>query len=250
MDERSRALGQRGIRTDTVAVFTADTFVANTIHRDTVVADTIYIVAGDHGPVWLDVRFAGDRHRLRAAGDWQQRGHGRWLRAAQLERPRVVLIEQHGVEQYVVEQHVVAERDAGRAGRAVDGGIVERSACRSRRASGGGDRHVRQPVGIADLRNDDRYDRQPVGYGYVERVAWTSGKHAARTVDESVGVEHEHRHVVQRDVGTDAVGELPAVGLLSIRVPQSRHPVASARDTCARMSTTSIVRPLSRPVCC
>jgi len=92
VDERSRALGQRGVRTDTVAVYTADTVVANSVHGDPVVADTIYIVASDHCPVWLYVRFPGDRHRLRAAGHWQQRRRGRWLRAAQFERPRVVVV--------------------------------------------------------------------------------------------------------------------------------------------------------------
>jgi len=139
VDEWSRALGQRGVRTDTVAVYTADTFVTNTFDGDPVVADTIYIVASDHCPVWLYLRVPGDRHRLRAAGHWQQRGRGRRLRAAQLERPRVVVVEQHGVEQH----DDVAERVGGRAGRAVDGGIVERAACRSRRPSGGSHWHVR-----------------------------------------------------------------------------------------------------------
>ena len=79
----------------------------------------------------------------------------------------------------------------------------------------------------------------PSGTGTSSADAGTPGQHAARTVDESVGVEHEQRHVVQRDFGPDAVGELPAVGRGRSGCRACAAPGCKGEGTCDTMSTTS-----------
>jgi hypothetical protein len=199
---RRRALDERRLRAEP------------TVAADTVIADTVNS-ADDNGnrSGHQYIRISGHDHRLRTAGQRQQRRRDkRRLRAEERRRAR------RNVQRRVIERSEldIAEFHASviddGPGIPVDAGLVERPTCRSCRAPGGGDRHLQQPVGVADdAEHDHWHDGEPVWHRHVQHDARTPEQYAARTGDEPVRVQHGHVDELHRDFGTDAVGDLSAV---------------------------------------
>jgi hypothetical protein len=206
VDRRCRALGECCAGAD--AVNHAADAVANAV--DAIAFDDHQLERDDHDRSGDEhVRIAGDDYRLRAASHCQQHQRGWGLRPAQWPHQGLVVEQQHEPElrePIRIRQLVI---DNGRARVPVDGRVVERAARRSRRSSGGSDGDLRQSVDIVHVQYHD--DREPVRDWHVECVARTARQHAAGTGHECGGDDHGGGHDLQRDVGADALGELPAV---------------------------------------
>jgi hypothetical protein len=158
---RRRALDERRLRAE-----------PGTVAADTVIADTIINHADDHRnrSGHQHIRISGHDHRLRTAGHRQQRRREqRRLRTEERQRARRNVQQRRVFERSeldIAELHAIVIDD--RPGIPVDAGLVERATCRSCRAPGGGDRHLRQPVGIADdAEHDHWHDGEPVRYRHV-----------------------------------------------------------------------------------
>jgi hypothetical protein len=229
VDRRRRAVGQR--RAGAGAFHITTDAVANPLNVVHLADHNVEL--DDRGRSDQHLRVAGDDYRLRAAGNRQQRRRWRRLRPAQRDEQElrielvepvlellepvlellepvlellepVLLVEFH-------EPFVVLERNVLDLGTGVsaDGRIVERAARQSRRTSGGSDRDLRQPVCVFVHRYD--LDGEPVGNRDVECITGSPGQHAAWAGDEYCGIEHGRRLDLQRDLGADGLGQLPAV---------------------------------------
>jgi hypothetical protein len=203
---RRRALDERRLRAEPI-----------TVAADAVIADAAVNSADDNRnrSSYEHVRISGHDYGLCAAGHRQQRRlRQRRLRAEERQRSRRNVQQRRVFERSeldIAERRVIIVVDDG-PGIPVDAGLIERAACGSCRAPGGGDRHVRQPVGLLDdAEHDHWYDREPVWHRHVQQRARTPEQHAARTGDQPVRVQHRHVDELHRDVGADAVGDLPAV---------------------------------------
>jgi hypothetical protein len=141
-----------------------------TVAADTVVADTFINSAVDNGnrPGHQYIRISGHDHRLCTAGDRQRRREQRRLRTKERQRARrnVQRRDFERSELDIAELRASVIDDG--PGIPVDAGLVERATCRSCRAPGGGDRYLRQAVGVADdAEHDHWHDGEPVWHRHV-----------------------------------------------------------------------------------
>jgi hypothetical protein len=115
------------------------------------------------------IRISGHNHRLCTAGDRQQRRREqRRLRTKERQRARRNVQRRvfERSELDIAELHAIVIDDG--PGIPVDAGLVERATCRSCRAPGGGDRYLRQPVGVADdAEHDHWHDGESVWHRHV-----------------------------------------------------------------------------------